>query len=56
MSWRDGMSWEEYAELCEAYRIRFRNGEIDENSFRRLMGKAGFNATEIDAEVKDNEP
>ena len=56
MSRREGLSWEEHCELCEAARERFRCGDIGETEFRRLLGNLGFNATDIDREVEENQP
>lgn len=51
-AFREGLSWSEHAELVEAARIRFQSAEIDKKEFRKLLAALGFNAVEIDSEVR----
>lgn len=53
MSWMNGISREEHAELVEAAREHYRNGDWSEDKFREQLAILGFNATEIDSEVRD---
>ena len=48
---RDGLSWQDWKELCDAAHVRFQDGEINETEYRKLLSKLGFNAYEIDQEV-----
>ncbi len=53
--WTQALNSDEVEELKEAYRENFRRGDIDEGTFRRNMARLGLNATDIDAEVEENQ-
>lgn len=53
---REPLDPQEFRELCDAAHYRFRNEEIDENEYRRLLAKLGFNAVESDREVELRRP
>lgn len=51
---RMDLDYQEHKELWEALNARFNNGEISEDQYRRNLARLGFNATEIEEEVKQN--
>lgn len=55
MSWLNGTSYDELKELIDAARTNFRCGDITEEKFREQLARLGFNATEIDQEVLEND-
>ena len=47
----DGMSWNDWNEEVQVVHTRFKNKEIEETEYRKLLARYGFNATEIEAEI-----
>ncbi len=61
MSWtrfmqENGFDLKDMQDMVEQLRADFRAGTIDEKGFRRQMARFGYSATEIDSEVRENEP
>ena len=46
------MTYSDLAQLIDAFRTRYRSNEISEVHFRSALARNGFNATEIDQEIK----
>ncbi len=56
MSWLNGISREEHAEIFTDACDAFQKTIITEKEFRETLAKLGFNATDIEDEVRRNAP
>lgn len=56
MSWLNGLSTEERLEMYEDACQAFSRLIIDEKEFRTHLAKLGYNASDIEDEVKRNAP
>jgi hypothetical protein len=53
---RIGEDYQEHKDRVEAARHNFKTGDINEREFVLLLASLGFNATEIEAEIKEHGP
>lgn len=56
MSWLNGLSTGERLEMYEDACLAFKNDIISEKEFRSHLAKLGYNASDIDDEVRRNAP
>lgn len=53
MSWLNGLSTDERLEMYEDAIEAYRNAIIGESELRQTLAKLGYNATDIDDEVRN---
>jgi hypothetical protein len=53
MSWLNGLSTEERLEMYEDAIEAFKRAVISEEDLRRTLAKLGYNASDIEAEIKN---
>lgn len=56
MSWLNGLSQEDKDEMFSDACAAFSHDIIGEKEFRETLGKLGYNATDIEDEVRRNRP
>lgn len=56
MSWLNGLSTEERADMYDDACQAFSRGIINEREFRTNLAKLGYNASDIEDEVRKNAP
>lgn len=53
---RDGLSFDEFAELLSARRAQYISGDFSEMQMRLFLGRNGYSATDIQSEINDLRP
>lgn len=56
MSWLNGLSTDDRLEMYEDACNAFKRDVISEREFRLTLAKLGYNASDIEAEVKEHAP